>query len=69
MTENVEVLIVSASRDGPPAMATEVLKHPVIARIADRTRVVVMPDALWNCGGPAIVDAIELLTGVAKRRP
>ena len=66
VTENVEVLIVSASRDGPPAMATEVLKHPVIARIAGRTRVVVMPTRLWSCGGPAVVDAIELLTGVAK---
>jgi iron complex transport system substrate-binding protein len=47
-------------------MATEVLKHPVIARIADRTRVVVMPTRMWNCGGPAIVDAIELLMGAAK---
>ena len=33
VTQGVEILIVSATRDGPPAMATEVLKHPVIARI------------------------------------
>jgi iron complex transport system substrate-binding protein len=66
VTEKVEVLIVSASRDGPPAMATEVLKHPVIARIADRTRVVVMPTRMWNCAGPSVVDAIELLMRAAK---
>jgi len=26
----------------------------------------VMPTRMWGCGGPAIVDAIELLMGVAK---
>jgi iron complex transport system substrate-binding protein len=66
VTQNVEVLIVSANRDGPPAMATEVLKHPVIARISDRMRLVVMPTRMWTCGGPAIVDAIELLMGAAN---
>jgi len=66
VTHGVEVLIVSASRDGPPAMATEILKHPVISQISDRTRIVVMPTRLWTCGGPAIVDAVELLMQVAN---
>jgi iron complex transport system substrate-binding protein len=66
VTQGVEVLIVSASRDGPPALATEVLKHPVIARIADRTRIVVMPTRMWACGGPSLVDAVQLLRDVAK---
>jgi iron complex transport system substrate-binding protein len=61
----VDVLIVSASRDGPPALATEILRHPVIAALSDRTRVVVLPGRLWNCGGPAIVEAIERLRQVA----
>jgi iron complex transport system substrate-binding protein len=64
-TNAVDVVIVSASRDGPAAMATEVLKHPVLAALKGRTRIAVMPNRLWNCGGPALADAIELLTRVA----
>lgn len=61
----VDVLIVSASRDGPPALATEILRHPVLTALADRTRIVVMPGRLWNCGGPGVVEAIERLMRVA----
>ena len=61
----VDILIVNASRDGPPALATEILRHPVLAALSDRTRVVVMPGRLWNCGGPAVVEAIERLMQVA----
>jgi iron complex transport system substrate-binding protein len=66
VTEGVEILIVSAARDGPPAMATEVLKHPVIAQISDRTKLVVMPTRMWTCPGPSVVDAIELLMRAAQ---
>jgi iron complex transport system substrate-binding protein len=62
----VDVLIVSSYRDGPPAMATDLLRHPVLSRLSDRTRVVVMPDRLWNCGGPALVEAVERLMRAAK---
>jgi iron complex transport system substrate-binding protein len=61
----VDVLILSASRDGPPAFATEILRHPVLAALADRTRVVVLPGRLWNCGGPTVLEAIERLARVA----
>ena len=62
----VDVLIVSSYRDGPAAMATELLRHPVLSRLSDRMRVVVIPDRLWNCGGPALVEAVEILTRVAR---
>jgi iron complex transport system substrate-binding protein len=61
----VDVLILSASRDGPPALATEILRHPVLSALSDRPRLVVMPGRLWNCGGPAVVEAIERLMRVA----
>jgi iron complex transport system substrate-binding protein len=61
----VDVLIVSASRDGPPALATEILRHPVLSALSNRARVVVLPGRLWNCGGPAAVEAIERLMRVA----
>jgi iron complex transport system substrate-binding protein len=57
----VDILIVSASRDGPPALATEILRHPVLGRLADRVRIVSVPSRLWNCGTPAAVEAVELL--------
>jgi iron complex transport system substrate-binding protein len=37
----------------------------VLAALSDRTRVVVMPGRLWNCGGPAVVEAIERLMQIA----
>jgi iron complex transport system substrate-binding protein len=57
----IDVLIVSSVRDEPPALATEILKHPVIGRLSDRVRIVSMPARLWNCGTPAVAEAIELL--------
>jgi iron complex transport system substrate-binding protein len=61
----VDVLIIGSHRDGP-ALATELLKHPVLSRLSDHTRVVVIPNRLWNCGGPALVEAVERLMRVAK---
>ena len=65
VASGVDVLILSASRDGPPALATELLRHPVLSALSDRTRIVVMPGRLWNCGGPAVVEAIGRLMRVA----
>ncbi len=66
VTNAVDVLIVSAYRDGPPAMATEVLRHPVLAKISDRTRIAVVPSRLWACAGPGNIDAIVLLNNVGN---
>jgi iron complex transport system substrate-binding protein len=57
----IDVLIVSSARDGPPALATEILRHPVIERLSDRVRIVSLPARLWNCGTPAVTEAVELL--------
>ena len=42
------------------------LSQALSSQISDRTRIVVMPTRLWTCGGPAIVDAVELLMKVAN---
>jgi iron complex transport system substrate-binding protein len=57
----VDILIVSTSRDGPPALATEILRHPVLERLAQRVRIVSVPGRLWSCGTPSSVEAVELL--------
>lgn len=66
VTNAPDVLILSSFRDGPPAMATEVLRHPVLAKMADRMRIVVMPGRLWACAGPGNIDAIALLARTAN---
>jgi iron complex transport system substrate-binding protein len=65
VTSKVDVLIVSQLRDRPPAIGSEVLRHPVLDAISGRTRQIVMPSKLWICAGPENVDAIDLLRGVA----
>jgi iron complex transport system substrate-binding protein len=66
VTSPVDVLILSSYRDGPPAMATQVLRHPVLGKMSDRMRITVMPGRLWECGGPGNVDAIALLNAAAE---
>jgi iron complex transport system substrate-binding protein len=67
VTHAPDVLILSSFRDGPPAIATEVLRHPVLAKMSDRMHVVVMPGRLWTCAGPGNIDAIALLNDAAGR--
>jgi iron complex transport system substrate-binding protein len=66
VTSDLDVLVVGASRDEPPAMAMEILKHPVLDRIMDRIEVVRVPMGLLVCGGPAAVEAVERLRAVAE---
>jgi iron complex transport system substrate-binding protein len=66
VTSKVDVLILSQLRDRPPAIGSEVLRHPVLDAISDRTRQIVVPSKLWICAGPENVDAIDLLRGVAN---
>jgi iron complex transport system substrate-binding protein len=61
----VDILIISASRDGPPSLATDLLKSPVLSRLGPHTHVVVLPSRLWSCGGPEIVEAISRLRAIA----
>jgi iron complex transport system substrate-binding protein len=62
---NVDVLIISGSRDGPPSLATDLLKSPVLSRLGPHTHVVVLPSRLWSCAGPEVVEAISRLRVVA----
>ena len=62
----VDLLIVDGERDGPPAMATEILSHPILAKFGDRVRVVAIPPKLWTCHGPSIADAYDMLVDAAR---
>ncbi len=63
---NVDVLIVSARRDGPPSLATALLDHPVLSQLGPKTHVVVMPTNLWSCGGPEVAEAVARLHAAAE---
>jgi iron complex transport system substrate-binding protein len=63
---NVDVLIISARRDGPPSLATALLDHPVLSKLGPKTHIVVLPTNLWSCGGPEVAEAISRLHAVAE---
>jgi iron complex transport system substrate-binding protein len=63
---DVDVLIVSARRDGPPSLATALLDHPVLSKLGPKTHIVVMPTNLWSCGGPEVAEAIARLHAAAE---
>jgi iron complex transport system substrate-binding protein len=58
---DVDILIVSASRDGPSSLATEILNHPVLARLSSRVKIVSVPSRYWGCGGPEAAEAVAYL--------
>jgi iron complex transport system substrate-binding protein len=62
---NVDVLIISARRDGPPSLATALLDHPVLSKLPAKTHIVVLPTNLWSCGGPEVAEAIARLRAIA----
>jgi iron complex transport system substrate-binding protein len=62
---DVDVLVISARRDGPPSLATALLDHPVLSKLGPKTHIVVLPTNLWSCGGPEVAEAIARLRAVA----
>lgn len=66
VTARIDLLIVDGDRAGPPAMATEILNHPILARLGDRVRVLKIPPKLWTCYGPSIADAYDILVDAAE---
>jgi len=63
---DVDILIISARRDGPPSLATALLDHPVLSRLGPKTHIVVLPTNLWSCGGPEVAEAIARLHRAAE---
>jgi iron complex transport system substrate-binding protein len=66
---HAELLILNETPDGPPSLAHEILRHPVIERLGDRLKRVALPSRLWTCAGPSVLDAIELLVSAVEEKP
>lgn len=56
-----DMLIVDTEHDAFPSLATEVLRHPALARLPHRISVIALPSRLWTCAGPQLADAVSAL--------
>lgn len=62
-----EILIVDDRKPQAPALAYEMLRHPALKAVIDRSEHVIVPTRLWICGIPAIVEAVEVLAQARLR--
>ncbi|MBK1697877.1 ABC transporter substrate-binding protein [Rhodovibrio salinarum] len=56
-----DVLILQSERDPAPSQATELLRHPALQALAERSVVTRIPRRLWSCGGPQVAEAVRRL--------
>jgi len=47
--------------DDPPALASELWRHPAMRAAIERAHVVDIPDSAWLCGTPHTLDALDTL--------
>ena len=60
-----DVLVISVTRE-TPALANQIFQHPAIARMFGERRVMSLPNNLFNCGTPAIVEAYATLSALRR---
>ncbi|PWR20457.1 ABC transporter substrate-binding protein [Zavarzinia aquatilis] len=61
-----DILVMDLEPMAAPALAEAVLHHPVLARLPFAMRVIGVPNRLWTCAGPGMVEAVRLLAGAAE---
>ena len=62
-----ELLIFSEVQPQAPALAYEVLRHPALKKLIDRSATVTVPTRLWVCGIPATVEAVAVLAEARRQ--
>lgn len=58
-----DILIIDADPDKARTLAYQMLDHPLLRHIP--LHMVALPSRLWTCAGPAVVDAIAILSAAA----
>jgi len=61
-----DVVIIPDDPQRRPSLSAQLLRHPALGDLARRRTVVSIPAALWSCGGPFIVEAVERLAEAAR---
>ncbi len=62
-----DLLIMEARHEARPSLGGAMLEHPVLAAGFPLDRQTAVPQKLWICGGPSIVDALRILTAARMR--
>ncbi|PWR20122.1 ABC transporter substrate-binding protein [Zavarzinia compransoris] len=63
-----DLLILDSDPYPAPALAYDVLRHPVLQDLPFDLEVIGVPNRLWTCAGPGIVEALGILAGEGYTR-
>jgi iron complex transport system substrate-binding protein len=61
-----DVLLSGEGRAGAPTWGERAMRHPALAALKDRIRVVSFPERLMYCGGPNLVAAAQRLAAARR---
>ena len=62
-----DLLILETRHEVRPSLGGALLDHPVLGAGFPLDRQIAVPQKLWLCGGPSIVDALRMLTAARAR--
>lgn len=61
-----DLLIVERRQEDRPSLGGVLLDHPILKAAFPAEREITVPQRLWLCGGPAIIDALRLLAAARQ---
>lgn len=61
-----DLFIIQPDGSGPPSLAGTLLTHPALLRALPPERRFTVPARLWECGGPTVADAVEMLAAARR---
>ncbi|MFA5119755.1 ABC transporter substrate-binding protein [Zavarzinia sp.] len=61
-----DFIILDEEESPRPALAYDVLRHPVLRHLPYRMQAIGLPSRLWTCAGPAVADAVAALATAAR---
>lgn len=62
-----DILLVTRDDDAAEDQGRALLLHPALKRTASRARRVIVPERLTTCGGPMLIEALDLLSAEFER--
>ena len=62
-----QVLLRGRANPGQPGWGERIMRHPALAGVGPRMRVVTFPERLMYCGGPNLIESAGLLAAVRRR--
>ena len=61
-----DLVILDEEEVPAPALAYDVLRHPVLRNMPNRMQAAGLPSRLWTCAGPAVVQAVARLAAIGR---